>query len=107
MIRLLFRLLGIMALAGAFVMAVVDGTSSIAAGEWVITGTKALLVQMLGDRFALIQPAIERHMTPLLWDPVLVALLGLPVFAVLALLGALLILATGKRRPTIGFSSRP
>lgn len=107
MIRLLFRLLGILALAGAFVMAVIDGTSSIAAGEWVITGAKALLIRVLGDKFALIQPAIERHVTPLLWDPVLASLLALPAFSLLALLGALLILATAKRRPKIGFSSRP
>lgn len=107
MIRLFFRLLGIVALAGAFVMAVIDGTSSIAAGEISISAFRMAVMRLAGDKFALIQPAIERNVTPLLWDPVCITLLALPTFAVLAVAGAILLLATRKKRRTIGFSSRP
>ena len=49
----------------------------------------------------LVQAAIQRHVTPSLWDPVLVSVLKTPTwaaFAVLGGLGALILWATGRRR---------
>ena len=107
MFRLLFRIAGWLALAGSFVAIVIDGTKSIAADEIKLTGFGQLLAQSLGERFAAIQPAVERNITPFLWDPVLVQMFRVPAFAVLALLGVLLVLATARRRKRIGYSSRP
>lgn len=107
MFRLFFRIAGWLALAGSFVAAVIDGTQSIAADEIELTGFGQFLGQVLGTRFAAIQPAVERNITPLLWDPVLVQMFRVPSFAVLALLGVLLVLATERRRKRIGYSSRP
>lgn len=107
MIQLTLRLLGWLASAGAFVALLIDGTQSIAADEIRVTLLGPLLIQAMGQRFAAMQGAIERNVSPLLWDPVLTRLFALPVFIVLALMGALLILAAARRRPPIGFSSRP
>ena len=107
MVRLFFRIAGWLALAASFVATVIDGTQSIAADAIMLTASGQLLAQVLGARFAAIQPAVERNISPLLWDPVLATLFRLPAFAVLAALGVLLILATARRGERIGYSSRP
>ena len=107
MFRILLRVTGMLALAGAFVALVVDGTRSIAAGQITMTRLGEALQQVLGTKFAALQPAIERNISPLLWDPVMVRLLWTPTWAVLMLLGCLLILAARKRGGQIGFASRP
>ena len=106
MFRLLFRILAILALAGGFVALVVDGTRSIAAGEISMAGFGEVLQQALGPKFATLQPALAR-LTPLLWDPVALKVLATPLWIVLILLGIFLVLATRRREPKIGFSSRP
>ena len=107
MFRVLFRITGILALAGAFVALVVDGTRSIAAGQISMARLGDPLQQALGPKFANLQPLIERNISPLLWDPVLVRLLLVPTWVALMLLGCLLILATRQRRAKIGFATRP
>lgn len=107
MLRLLFRLAGILSLAGAFVALVVDGTRSIAAGEPGMARLGEQLQQVLGPKYAVIQPAVERNISPLLWDPVLVRLFQAPTWGVLAIVGILLILLTKPREPQIGYSVRP
>ena len=107
MIGLLLRVLGWLLLAGGFVALVVDGTQSIAADALRWTPFGQHLAQLLGARFAAIQPAVERNLSPLLWDPVLARLFQVPSFVVLVLAGSVLILASGRRPPPIGHSSRP
>ena len=50
------------------------------------------------------QPAIERHVHPFLWDPLLLGVLLTPAFAVLGALAALLLLLAGRRRGRRGRS---
>ena len=107
MIGLLLRVLGWLMLAGGFVALVVDGTQSIAADALRWTALGQHLAQALGPRFAAIQPAVERNLSPLLWDPVLTRLFQVPTFIALVVAGSILILASGRRRPAIGYSSRP
>lgn len=107
MFRLLFRTIGILALAAAFVALVVDGTRSIAAGEITMARLGDMAQQVLGAKFATLQPLIERNLTPLLWSLVVANLLALPLWVVMAILGILLVLATGARQDSIGFSTRP
>ena len=46
----------------------------------------------------MLQTAIERHVTPVLWDPVFLTVLKAPAFAVFGVLGAGLYLAGLRRR---------
>lgn len=45
----------------------------------------------------LAQPAIERHVAPVLWDPVILSVLQVPAALFFAVLGAALLLLAGRR----------
>jgi len=49
------------------------------------------------DSYQLLEPAISRHVSPLLWDYVVLPLMTAPVALVLGLLGALAWLASRRR----------
>ena len=78
MVRLLLRILGYLAIAAGFVTLVIDGARSIANSELMLTSLNELGLRLLGERFLQLQPAIERQIHPLLWDPVLINILRLP-----------------------------
>lgn len=50
------------------------------------------------DSLLLAQPAIERHVLPVLWDPVVVTVLQWPLAVVIAVLGLLLALFLRRRQ---------
>ena len=64
------------------------------------------LPAFLGERFRLLQPAVERNLHPVLWDPVLVYLLEVPTAAAGLLLGFLLLWLGAASRPGIGIVTR-
>lgn len=97
MIRAVLRLLGWLLLAGALISVVVDGTRAIADGAFAFTSFGQTLFGVLGERFTLLQPAIERHLHPALWLYVALPLLVAPAALVLGGLGFLLLLV-GRRR---------
>lgn len=107
MIRFVFRLLGLVILAVAFVALIVDGTHSIA--------DRALILMKFGDAWNEIhstslqqlQPFIERRLAAWVWDPVLLAVLSAPTWVVLGVLGIVLILLGRKKKPLIGYARRP
>jgi hypothetical protein len=95
MIRFLFRFLATVSLAIAVVMAVIDATRTVAAGDLVMTplGTSWMSVspdtlERARDTIAAIHPA--------LWDPATVFVLKSPGFAIFGVL-ALLVYAIGRR----------
>ncbi|MBZ9939440.1 hypothetical protein LB518_24355 [Mesorhizobium sp. BR1-1-16] len=98
MFRLVVRLAGLFALAGAVIGLVVDGTKSIAAS--------ALVLTPLGEAWLAVSPAslgraeavVEAHLGRFAWDPLATALLALPVWLVFGVLGALLLLAVRPAR---------
>ena len=86
----MFRVLSILFLAlGLIVVAVdlysslsVDGTPRLAAlGEW--------WARIDRDSLLILQPAVERHISPVLWDPGIQTLLEWPLALELIVLGAL------------------
>jgi hypothetical protein len=103
MIRFLFRFVGFWVLAAGFVFLIRDGTKSIAANQ--------LSLMKLGDDWysihpnslQLLEPAITRHVSEFLWDPVMLAVLTAPTWLVLGILGALLMLIGRKKKPLIGY----
>ena len=103
--RLLFRLLGFACLAAAFAALIVDGATSVAASR--------ITLHPLGETVARLSPDGFDHLhafvvakAPVLWDPVLGSLFLLPTWAVLGILGLLLLAVTRKPRPSVGYSRR-
>jgi len=102
MLRLLMLLAGYLALVGCFVSAVIDGARSIAGGSLSLT-TMGDVVR--GQLFAIQQAVTQIH--PLIWDPVFLRLMRLPLWLVLGVLGIALVLLTSStlRSRSAGLSS--
>jgi hypothetical protein len=106
MFRFLFRFVGWWLLAGAFVALVIDGTRSITAGRIVIMPLAEAWVAVHPQSADWLKATVERDLPAWVWDPLLVYVLFAPLWAVLGVLGLLLIFI-GRRPPKlIGYSSR-
>ena len=105
-VRFLLRLVGYLCIAAGFVVLVIDGARSIANSALRFTAVSETLTAVIHERYALIQPAIERNIHPLLWDPVLLTLLRMPVALVALFLGFCLLWLGQKPQPRIGFVTR-
>jgi len=104
MIRFIFRFLGFLILAGGFIALIYDGTKSIAGKSFVFTPVGQIWNNVHANSLLLLQPALERHVSPFLWDPVMLTILTAPAWLVLGILGGILMLIGRKRRPLIGYS---
>ncbi len=107
MLRFLARAIGLILIAAGFVGIVIDGTRSIANGTVMFTPLGEVAFRAFGERYLLLQPAIERHVHPLLWDPVVLNLTLMPASVVGFLLGVALLWLGQKRPEPIGFATRP
>lgn len=105
-VRFFVRMLGYLVVAAGFVVLLTDGARSIANSAWQFTPLGEALAMLLRDRFLLLQPAIERNLHPLLWDPVLLTLMRAPLSLVALLLGFLLFRLGAPPRRQIGFVTR-
>ena len=103
MIRGFFRLVGLLLLAGGFIFMVYDGA------RWVADQTLRFtrFGQFWNDVHQSSQQAfhawVEGH-APWLWNSVIKLILDQPVFAVMGVLGILLMLLCRPRKPLIGYS---
>ena len=103
MIRGFFRLVGLLLLAGGFIFMVYDGA------RWVADQTLRLtrFGEFWNDIHQSSQQAfrtwVESH-APWLWNFIVRFLLDQPVFAVMGVLGILLMLLFRPRKPLIGYS---
>jgi hypothetical protein len=104
MIRFLLRFLGLWILAAAFVFFVYDGTKSIANQQWVYVKVGDVWADIHQNSLLLLQPAIERHVSVWLWDPVMLSILTAPTWLVLGILAIILILLGRKKKPLIGYA---
>lgn len=102
MIRGFFRLIGLLLLAGAFIFLVYDGARSIA--------DQTLRLTKLGDFWNDINQASQRSfqhavegVSSLLWNSVVKVILNQPTWAVLGIVGILLLLLFRPARPLIGY----
>jgi hypothetical protein len=103
MIRFLLRFLGLWILAAAFVWLVIDGTKSIAGNAIFVTKLGKTWYEISPNSLLLLQPAVERHISEWLWNPVLQTVLEQPTWLVLGLVGSVLILLGRKKKPLIGY----
>ena len=106
MFRFLLRFVGLILLAGAFAAAVIDGARSLAAQQLMLTPMGVALDLAFPSKFPLLQPFVEKRLHPLLWDPVLLAILSAPAFVDMAVIGFGLFYLVRPRAPKVGVSSR-
>ena len=104
MIRFFLRMIGLLCLAAAFILAIYDGTRSIASNTMLLTSIRALWETLNAASLQNMKPLIERSAVPYLWDPVFAGFLSWPSWAVLAGLGIALILLGRKKRALIGYA---
>ena len=103
MIRGFFRLIGLLLLAGGFIFMVYDGA------RWVADQTLRFtrFGQFWNDIHQASQQAFRTWVeakAPWLWPWVVRLVLDQPVFAVLGILGILLMILFRPRKPLIGYS---
>jgi hypothetical protein len=106
MFRLLLRLAGLCLLASAFVTLIVDGTHAITARTLFMTSIGDCLAALLTGKFVEAQDFIQTHAPHMVWDPILINLLKLPVWLVSGVIGALALRLGGRPEPKFGYSSR-
>ncbi len=90
MLRFLVRAVGLIALAGAFATAVMDGARSIANNALSVTPLGASLARLSPGKFEQL-PALAAKIHPKLWNPVLIDALYVPTSVVLAVAGIVLV----------------
>ncbi len=103
MIRGFFRLIGLLLLAGGFVFMVYDGARFVADQNLRFTR----FGQFWNDIHQSSQQAFQAWVqatAPWLWNSVVKFILDQPVFAVLGVVGILLMILFRPRKPLIGYS---
>jgi hypothetical protein len=103
MIRGFFRLVGLLLLAGGFIFLIYDGARSIA--DQTVRLTR--LGEFWNDVHQASQQAFRTMVegaSPWLWNNVAKVVLNQPVWAVMGVLGILLMLLFRPRKPLIGYS---
>jgi hypothetical protein len=103
MMRFLFRLLGLLCLAAAFVLLVYDGTKSIAADYLYFTSVRTLWDLVNAASLARVKPLILPYAGGLLWDPVMLTILAAPAWSLFGVVGILLMLLGRRKKPLIGY----
>lgn len=104
MIRFLLRTIGLFCLAAAFILVIYDGTKSIAANHLYLTSVSDLWQLINAASLAKLQPLISPIAGGMLWDPVTVAVLRAPSWALLGLFGILCLLLGRRKKPLIGYA---
>jgi hypothetical protein len=104
MIRFLLRFLGLICLAGAFILAIYDGTKSIAGNRLFFTTVRTLWELLSPNSLAQIKPLISPYAHGMLWDPGMVAILAAPACTMLACLGIVFLMLGRKKKPLIGYA---
>lgn len=91
-----FRLLGLIFLAFALFCLAREGLAWFESGQWRFEPLGQVWYSLHADSLLLIQPAIERYLHPILWDPIEWAL-TLPGWLVAGVL-TLIFLLLGRRK---------
>jgi len=103
MIRFLFRFIGLICLAAAFILVIYDGTKSIAGNRLFLTSVRALWELVNAGSLQKLKPLIEPYASGFLWDPVMLAILAAPSWSLLGGFGILLLLLGRRKKPLIGY----
>ncbi len=103
MIRGLFRLLGLLALAAAFIFLVYDGARTIADQAVRLTPLGEFWNDIHQTSQAAFRASVE-GLSPWLWDHAARVVLAQPAWGVLGVVGIVLLLIGRPRKPLIGYA---
>jgi len=103
MIRFVFRLVGLLILAGGFIALIYDGTKSIAGSTLVYTPLGQIWNNVHSSSLQLFEAAISRHISQFAWDSIVLNIITAPAWLVLGVIGAVLMLIGRKKKPLIGY----
>ena len=103
MIRGFFRLIGLLLLVGGFIFVVYDGARWVADQTLRFTRFGQFWNDVHQSSQQTFRVLVEGH-APWLWDSVVKVVLDQPVFAVMGILGVLLMILFRPRKPLIGYS---
>lgn len=96
--KLIFRLAGYSLLAGALLAMIADGSKSIAQSKLILVPLGQFWFEHAPESLGLAQAAVQRHVNPFLWDPVIQTILTWPIWSVLIPLGLIFLWLGAKRR---------
>ena len=102
---MIFRVLGVWCLLTAAITLIIDVTQAISTNTWVATPLGQYWYNLHPPSLNVSQAAIERHVHPALWDPVITYILQSPSWAVFGILGVLLYWLGRRRRRREVFSN--
>ena len=99
---MMLRVLGVWSLILAMVILTIDATKSLASseGQWIATPLGEHWYKLDAASLNAAQAAIERYVSPTLWDPVILSFLQVPSWIVFGVLG-LALYWLGRRRRRI------
>ena len=103
MIRGFVRLIGLLLLAGGFIFMVYDGARWVANQSLRFTQFGQFWNDVHQSSQQAFRTWVESH-SPWLWTSVIRVILDQPAFAVLGILGILLMIVSRPRKPLIGYS---
>ncbi|MEX2034138.1 MAG: hypothetical protein WEA28_02980 [Xanthobacteraceae bacterium] len=104
MIRFLFRFVGLLLLALAFIFVVYDGIRSISDGGILLTTTQQIWNVAHDRSLQAFQATIERYAGADVWQFGVAPILNQPASALFAVLGVVLIVLGRKKKPLIGYA---
>jgi hypothetical protein len=105
MIRFLFRFLGLVTLAAAFIFVVYDGVRFIANQRLDFTTVGYVWASVHQASLEQFRPAVERNLAPWLWQALIQPyFLEQPASLLLLIVGAIFILLGRRKRPLIGYA---
>jgi len=103
MIRFVFRFVGMLLLALAFIFVVYDGIRWISDGLLLVTKTDYVWNTVNDGSLQAFQALVEKRAGPEVWKLGVTPILELPAAAVACILGVILIVIGRKKKPLIGY----
>ena len=103
MIRFLFRFLGLICLAAAFILVIYDGMKSIAGNRLFLTSVRTVWELINAASLDKLKPLLIPYAGGVLWDPGMVTFLSAPSWAALGVVGIICLLLGRKKKPLIGY----
>jgi hypothetical protein len=91
------RTFGLILIFIAIVVGVLDLIGSYDGGDFTLTDVGSLWYSTHPGSLQLLQPAVARHISPFLWDPIMITILLWPVIPALGLPGLIIILLTRRK----------